>query len=248
MKEMFTPRYIYLDGSKIQLALFEKLARDMGMNCHKITGHLRRHLDGEFDLWSEIGSAIDLPDGDARRQAAKRATYAALYFSGEPNLYRVLCSEYAKATSMNIWPDGNDVEGFFDHPVIQDLSTASKSMKKTLGEKGEIEDAFGVTRAAKDFEERGNPKRTLLSCVLQGHELRLMQPLYDEAIREQERDRADRFRIAIYKYDGIVVWIREGHKERDRKKWIGCLQSAFDEEAEDVLSRLDIEQIGSPKS
>jgi hypothetical protein len=82
---------------------------------------------------------------------------------------------------------------------------------------------------------------------LQSYELKAMLPLYEEAKKERERGRDDRFRIALYKYDGIVVWIREGNKQRDRDKWITHLQDAFDENAENVLTRLDVEQVGPPE-
>jgi hypothetical protein len=220
----------------------------MGITCSVIRRHLQKHLDGEIDLWDELGASLDLPDRSASRQAAKRATYAALYFSGEPNLIRTLCKEYAKATRGSGWPDEDDVEGFFDHPLVEDLRTARGSMKTYLEEQGEVEDAFGIKRSLEDFESRDNPKRTLLSCVLQGYELDLMWPLYEIAEEERERDEDDRFRIALYKYDGIVVWMREGHKERVRKRWIGEMQEAFDENAEDVLTRLDVERSGPPEN
>jgi hypothetical protein len=245
---MFTTRYVYLDGSKIQLALFEKLAREIGINCSVLRAHLNEHLDGEIDLWDELGSSLDLPDRSASRQAAKRATYAALYFSGAPNLTKTLCSEYSKATRGNEWPDGDDVAGFFKHPLVKDLLSARDSMKAHLKEKGGMEDAFGIKRSTGDFSGSKNPARTLLSCVLQGHELKLMWPLYKEAIAERKRNRKDRFRIALYKYDGIVLWVREGHKEREKQKWIGELQDAFNGNAEDVLTRLDLEQDGPPES
>jgi hypothetical protein len=250
LAEMFTPHYMYLDGSKIQLALFERLARRMDERCPTIRDYLKRHLSGEFDLWQEIASSVDLPDESASRDAAKRGTYAALYFSGEDNLHRELCSEYAKSCegSSDSWPQGDDVQGFFDHPVIEELLEVRQSMKKKVESEGEIEDAFGIARSVENFSERSNPERTMLSCILQGHELRLMEPLYEMAIEEQRRDREDRFRIALYKYDGILVWIREGNKQREREKCTRRMQEVFDDRAEDVLTRLDVEQVGAPDS
>lgn len=250
LAEMFTPQYVYLDGSKIQLALFEQLARSMDQECPTIRDYLKGHLDGQFDLWQTIGASIDLPDEDASRDAAKRGTYAALYFSGEDNLYRQISKEYAKSSeqSSDAWPSGEDVDGFFDHPVIEELLEVRESMKQRVESDGEIEDAFGIARSADDFSERSNPERTMLSCILQGHELRLMEPLYEMAIEEQRRDREDRFRIALYKYDGILAWIREGNKQREREKWTRRMQEVFDDRAENVLTRLDVEQVGAPDS
>jgi hypothetical protein len=246
LAEMFTPHYVYLDGSKIQLALFEQLARSMDQTCPAIRDHLKGHLAGDFDLWKEIASSIDLPDDDASRDAVKRGTYAALYFSGKDNLYRQISKEYAKSAENgpDNWPRGEDVEGFFDHPVIKELLEVRVSMKQKVNSEGVIEDAFGIPRSADDFSERSNPERTMLSCILQGHELRLMYPLYELAMEERESDRGDRFRIALYKYDGILAWIREGNKQRERQKWIRRMERAFNDRAEDVLTRLDVEQIG----
>lgn len=248
LAEMFTSHHVYLDGSKIQLALFERFARKMGEGCPTVREYLQRHLYGEFDLWREIGSSMDLQDEGARRDAAKRGMYAALYFSGAPNLYREICETYAASASdrySDEWPRGEQIEGFFDHPVVEELLEVREALEEEVESRDYIEDAFGIERSLNDFSDRSNPKRTMLSCLLQGHELKLMRPLYEIAEEERRRDRDDRFRIALYKYDGILLWMREGHKERVRRKWVGRMQETFSEHADDVLTRLDVEEIGA---
>jgi hypothetical protein len=82
--------------------------------------------------------------------------------------------------------------------------------------------------------------KSTLACIVQSLEVKTMWPVFKAAIKEHEREGDDRWRILLYKYDEVILWVKD---KRELQRWTQNAQELVDEQTDRLRlsTRLDVE-------
>ncbi|PEN15137.1 hypothetical protein CRI94_02295 [Longibacter salinarum] len=264
---MLGDRHVALDLSKAQLAMFARVAEgeydvDMSTTSQALASHLDDSED--FDMWESMREALDMQAGEAEEYAVKRGTYSAVYGASENTIMHNASKEIAERTRYD-YPDREKVNGLLDHPVIEEVLTAREEayeqIKQHERDGDYTTDAFGRVldrntfvdaddselsgeqpeiSKAKRGEITDKAARSLLSYIVQSVEVKTMWPVFEAAIEERQRDGEDRWRVMLYKYDEVILWVRY---EQQVETYANHATSLVRDHADkyDIQTRLDVE-------
>ena len=136
--------------------------------------------------------------------------------------------------------------------MIKQLLDVRTRVKAKISRENGAYDAFGRWIDRKDFadddaaqdEEMREGVKGLLAYVVQSVEVKTMWPIFKSAIAERKQDGQDRWRVMQYRYDEVVLWVRD---PRRVKKWAKHVRDLTAEhtEAHDLTTRLDVEHAPS---
>lgn len=264
---MFGGHHVALDLSKAQLAMFARVAggeynQDMGTTEKALAQHMDESVD--FDMWESMMDCMDLPTHEAAEYAVKRATYSAVYGASKNTIRHNASKEFAER-SEHTYPDTEDVKGLFSHPVIENVLTAREHAQEQISyhdsERRHTADAFGRTLDRRTFRDGDSTdladeqpaidersadgriykgSRSLLAYIVQSVEVKTMWPIFRKAIEERKRDGRDRWRVLLYKYDEVVLWVRD---KREVGRWTEFVRDIVEAQAEElgITTELDVE-------
>jgi len=228
---------------------------------------LHRHLDGSdpFDMWDDLVGTLAFPANNDRlrkaaRDAVKRGTYSTVYGAKDSTIQHNICTAYAR--NGGEYPDSHDpTDGFLEHPMIEQLLDVRKRVKARISRNDGAQDSFGRWLDREDFK-RGDDElkeemaaydeddyegmdvrkgaKGLLAYIVQGVEVETMWPIFESAIAERKREGKDRWRVMQYRYDEVVLWVRD---LRRVETWANHVRELVDDYADqnDILTELDIE-------
>jgi hypothetical protein len=239
---LYGPKDVELDLSKAHLSSFAKKGRDTGLDVSAIDAYLKRHLDGQIDLWSELAATLRLDDSDAARKAAKKI-YAAVYGGDEQEVLRQVSNEYADRARIK-HPGFDPFRALLNHPLVQAVMRARRRLLDRINHDGGMVDADGRFLELEDFKSRPNPDRSLMSYVASTYEIKLIGAAVDEALRElkwaEELDnRQPRFHIWLLQHDGFTM---RATRQRDQKRMTERLQRVVAQKADEmgIITRLEV--------
>jgi hypothetical protein len=232
---MLGDRHVALDLSKAQLAMFARVAegeydQDMSTTQEALASHLDE--SDEFDMWASMRKSLDVQAGEAEEYAVKRGTYSAVYGASENTIKHNVSKEIAERTQYE-YPDREEIDGILSHPVIEEVLNAREEayrhIKTDVRDGEQTTDAFGRVLDRRTFSDANESElhveqpaiikaekeeitdkaaRSLLAYIVQSVEVKTMWPVFEAAIQERERDGEDRWRVLLYKYDEVILWVR----------------------------------------
>jgi hypothetical protein len=232
---MLGDRHVALDLSKAQLAMFARVAageydQDMSTTEEALASHLDE--SDEFDMWDSMRESLDIKVGEAEEYAVKRGTYSAVYGASENTIKHNVSKEIAERTQHE-YPDREEIDGILSHPVIEEVLNAREEayrhIKSSVRDGEQPTDAFGRVLDRKTFSDANESElhveqpaiikaeegeitdkaaRSLLAYIVQSMEVKTMWPVFEAAIQERERNGEDRWRVLLYKYDEVILWVR----------------------------------------
>jgi len=264
---MLDGHHVALDLSKAQLAMFARVAegeyeQDMEETNEALASHMNESVD--FDMWESMIACLDLPENEAAEYAVKRATYSAVYGASENTIQHNASKEFAERCT-HTYPEREKVKGLLSHPVIENVLTARENAQQQISyhdeDRRHTVDAFsrtldrgtfldgdedGIAQEQPTIDEREadgriyKGARSLLAYIIQSVEVKTMWPIFEAAIAEREREGKDRWRVLLYKYDEVILWVRD---KREIARWTNYVQDLAEAQAEelDIRTQLDVE-------
>jgi hypothetical protein len=229
LHSLYTDRDREVDLSKAHLACEVPLAEKNGIDATLLREYLERNRrDENFDLWLDVAQRFKVDDMGAARATAKKL-YSAPYGSSEKNLLKEMCWAYEDMTGRQ---DGTDpFKPVLEHPLVDELFRMREEFKELITGRGWLKDAAGrKIRPAMMTHKNDGAWKSVLAYTNSSFEQRLMAPIFDLAIEEQDRSRP-RFAVWLYQGDGVTIRVKS---RASTSHQVDRLQSAVTEEAEEL--------------
>lgn len=158
------------------------------------------HLESEGSVWPLLIAAVAETHSlgyDEAKDALKTAVYSCVFGMSKRGLRRLLAATISAEAAA----------AFLAEPLIAALLVARDRALAEIDAAGGITDILGYHRALK--AEPGSPKRkaecrSALAGAMQAVELKLLEPIIDEAIRVSSHKRPA-FRIVGWLHDGLTI-------------------------------------------
>jgi len=238
-KELYGPRHVEMDLSKAQAAAAHYL---WDGELSALEEHLKAHRDGEIDLWDSIGDRIELRDRKAKRKCAKRAMYGTVFGGGVNCICREMLLRYQEKTGYNAGSH-DPFKPALEHPVLKEMLQSRERELQKIEEDGGRPDIDGRWIDCSDFKGRAekNPERNVLAYAAQSVEQFLMEPIFSEADRVEQKKRPD-FQIVLYQSDGCTIQVKRNRKST-KSRVVSRLQTAVAERAatNGIITSLEVE-------
>ena len=163
-------------------------------------------LRSEGKIWPYLIGAVAGGREEAKG-CLKDALYAAVYGMERENLWALVASELGSEVA----------EAFMTDPLIAELLDARDAKLAELAAAGWAEDVLGNEYVRPKGKRRLTWARSTLACLMQAMEMKLLEPVIDDAIRESERNSRPRYTIVAWQHDGFTIKARsEGDRIPER--------------------------------
>ena len=213
LRKILCQDWITADLKSAQLAIVARL-----WNIPSITTYLATCTGS---IWKSIADECEIPYDDDTKAAIKKATYSLIFGMGYEK-HRDLCLEELSEPQY---------DAFRNQTMIVDLLAARKQQIKAIHKAQGAYDAFGQWldlrhRAEIGFKYQLDNSRSIMACVAQSWELRLLMPCLQKAIDTQ----GERSGLCL------LSWLHDGFcfvpaREDQREYWTGVLANAVKDQA-----------------
>ena len=190
---------------------------------------LRDYLREGKSVWRDLCGHMGVGFTDDHKAGMKTALYALVYGAGDQRLEAHMAKHFGTTLPGE---SGKDIFGAFKrHPVIRSLLLArGRQLKKIRNESGG-EDAFGnftaIVKTRKDgYGFEYDNARSILACIAQSYEIKLLLPAIQMAVTEQFGSHG--FTLTTFLHDGFTFDV---HHASDREDWTEKLALAVKNEA-----------------
>ncbi len=213
LRKILCQDWISADLKSAQLAIVAKLWDIPSINTYLTAC--------KGSIWKTIADECSIPYTEDTKAAIKKATYSIIFGMGSKK-HRELCAEELSE---------EQYEAFLGQPMIVDLLKARRQQIRLIHSAKGARDAFGQWlelrhRAEPGFKFQLDNSRSIMACVAQSWELRLLMPCLQKAIDTQ----GERSGLCL------LTWLHDGFcfvpaRDDQREYWTGILANAVKEQA-----------------
>lgn len=198
IRRVLKPNWIELDLSSAHLAIAAK-----EWDIEPVMDFLRSGRK----VWDEIYDYTECKKKNIRQKTAKkvfkRGVYSSVYGALPEELTNIMREEYKKKRTRKeneAWPKVI-TDKFKRHYVIKAVFEARNYEQLKLEERSEVLDVFGRTLEydPMDYDDI----KSVFACLAQSIELKLLQPIVDYAVAENEKEGKPLFRVLLWQHDGF---------------------------------------------
>lgn len=187
---------------------------------------IRDYLQTERDVWKDLTEHMGLEYGEDAKDILKTALYALLFGAGTRTLQNHFQDSlnYGRARQ----------ERFVQHPLIQALLAAREVQFQKIVRDDGAYDACGrflslETKVKDGYDIGYDNRRSILACVAQSYEMRLLAPAFKMAL--EQRDQEHGFTITSLLHDGLTY---AAHKATDSLSWQNRLGAVVQRQADSL--------------
>lgn len=155
------------------------------------------------------GVATEYRQHDAVKSALKRAIYAIVFGMRRSGVRWMLWQSFSPS----------QVASFMRSPIIEATFTARRRVMAAIDERGYAEDCFGNSYpvTADEPADRKEEVRSALASVMQAWELKLLEPVINDAIRETEKASRPAYQVIAWLHDGFALAVSKNKASIERR-------------------------------
>lgn len=224
LRKIITQDWVTADLKSAQLAIVAKVWGVPTVNDFLGTGR---------SIWPDLCEHMGLTYTEENKTLVKTALYALIFGAGKTRLR----DHFTKALGQG----RKHCDLFLSHPVIAALFKARAVQLQQILHDGGAWDACGrfiplqfTTKPG--YETPYNNSRSVLACVAQSYEMRLLKPVFDMAVAQKGKARG--YTIPSLLHDGITFDV---HQSKDMQVWKDRIAKAVREQAQSLGITTEIE-------
>ena len=227
LRKIMTQDWITADLKSAQLAIIAKVW-DVPV--------LTQFLEQRRSIWNELLDHMGLERNEDNKAVIKRVLYA-IVFGAETRRQRSILREHPEMLAQ--FKSGKAAhDHFLTFPLIPAILRARERQFGLIASNQGAFDAFEQFIPLVNKSGNYDNRRSVLACVAQSFELKLLMPVITLAV-EQQMEKGG-FTITTFLHDGFTF---EAHRHSDTERWKTRLFDAVDARAQElgILTHLEFE-------
>lgn len=232
LRKILTQDWITADLRSAQLAIVAKV-----WDVPQIEQYLIEVQESGRTIWEDLCQHMGLEYNSTNKAKVKTPLYSITFGAGRNRLHALFTREFGHGNGKAAYNQ------FKKHPIIRALLIARSRQLKAIRLAQGGTDAFGrflklEKRHKKGYNYLYDNSRSILACIAQSYELKLLLPVIDMAKEQQSKDRG--FCITTFLHDGFTF---DAFRPEDQQRWEDKIAKAVKDESDrlGIRTQLDFE-------